>query len=103
MTVGPAVEPSVSWLDDLPDHLSGHQRVLRALVAAAERDARLQTIQVQGSLGRGDADRLSDLLETRVKVELGKHKGKIVVEFASHEDLERIVRAMSPETSGLEP
>ena len=49
------------------------------------------------------ADRLSDLLETRVKVELGKHKGKIVVEFASHEDLERIVRAMSPETSGLEP
>ncbi len=48
------------------------------------------------------ADRLSDLLETRVKVELGKHKGKIVVEFASHEDLERIVRAMSPETSGPE-
>ena len=61
MTVGPAVEPSVSWLDDLPDHLSGHQRVLRALVAAAERDARLRAIQVQGSLGRGDADRLSDL------------------------------------------
>ena len=48
------------------------------------------------------ADRLSDLLETRVKVELGRHKGKIVVEFASHEDLERIVRAMSPETSGPE-
>jgi len=61
MTVGPAVEPSVSWLDDLPDHLSGHQRVLRALVAAAERDARLRAIQVHGSLGRGDADRLSDL------------------------------------------
>jgi ParB family chromosome partitioning protein len=43
------------------------------------------------------ADRLSDLFETRVKVEMGKHKGKIVVEFASPEDLERIVKAMSPE------
>jgi ParB family transcriptional regulator, chromosome partitioning protein len=42
------------------------------------------------------ADRLSDAFETRVKVELGQRKGKIVVEFASLEDLERIVRSMSP-------
>jgi ParB family chromosome partitioning protein len=49
------------------------------------------------------ADRLSDLFETRVKVELGRHKGKIVVEFASLDDLERIVKTMSPpqaETEG---
>jgi ParB family transcriptional regulator, chromosome partitioning protein len=43
------------------------------------------------------ADRLSDLFETRVKVELGRRKGKIIVEFASTEDLERIVNAMSPQ------
>jgi ParB family transcriptional regulator, chromosome partitioning protein len=43
------------------------------------------------------ADRLSDLFETKVKVELGRNKGKIVVEFASIDDLERIVKAMSPE------
>jgi ParB family chromosome partitioning protein len=43
------------------------------------------------------ADHLSDALETRVKVELGKHKGKIVVEFASLDDLQRIVTTMSPE------
>jgi ParB family transcriptional regulator, chromosome partitioning protein len=43
------------------------------------------------------ADRLSDLFETRVKVELGQKKGKIVVEFASIDDLERIVKAMSPD------
>jgi ParB family transcriptional regulator, chromosome partitioning protein len=42
------------------------------------------------------ADRLSDVFETRVKVELGQRKGKIVVEFASLDDLERIVRSMSP-------
>jgi ParB family chromosome partitioning protein len=43
------------------------------------------------------ADRLSDALDTRVKVEVGKQKGKIVVEFASLEDLRRIVTTMSPE------
>ena len=43
------------------------------------------------------ANRLSDAFDTRVKVELGRHKGKIVVEFASLQDLERIVTAMSPE------
>ncbi len=42
------------------------------------------------------ADRLSDIFETRVKVELGQRKGKIVVEFATLDDLERIVRSMSP-------
>ncbi len=42
------------------------------------------------------SDRLSDLFDTRVRVELGRRKGKIVVEFASLEDLERIVAAMAP-------
>jgi ParB family chromosome partitioning protein len=42
------------------------------------------------------ADRLSDVFETRVKVEMGRHKGKIIVEFATPDDLERIVKAMSP-------
>src|SRR5271166_5082625 len=49
------------------------------------------------------ADRLSDLFETRVKVELGRRKGKIVVEFATIDDLERIVKAMSPDLPGQEP
>jgi ParB family transcriptional regulator, chromosome partitioning protein len=48
------------------------------------------------------ADRLSDLFETRVRVELGRRKGKIVVEFATIDDLERIVKAMSPDMSGQE-
>ncbi len=44
------------------------------------------------------AARLSDRLETRVKVDLGKAKGKITVEFASLPDLERIVAILDPET-----
>jgi ParB family transcriptional regulator, chromosome partitioning protein len=42
------------------------------------------------------ADQLSDTFDTRVKVELGRRKGKIVVEFASVDDLERIVGLMAP-------
>jgi ParB family chromosome partitioning protein len=45
---------------------------------------------------RDVADRLSDAFDTRVKVELGQRKGKIVVEFASLDDLERIVKTMTP-------
>jgi ParB family chromosome partitioning protein len=42
-------------------------------------------------------DRLSDYFETRVRVELGRRKGKIVVEFGSIDDLERIVQIMAPD------
>lgn len=45
------------------------------------------------------ASRLSDALDTRVKVELGQRKGKIVVEFASLDDLDRIVKTISPDWS----
>jgi ParB family chromosome partitioning protein len=40
------------------------------------------------------ADRLSDRYETRCSVELGKRKGKITVEFASLDDLRRILALM---------
>jgi ParB family chromosome partitioning protein len=42
------------------------------------------------------ATRLSDRFETRVKVDLGQKKGKITVEFASVEDLERILGTLAP-------
>jgi ParB family chromosome partitioning protein len=37
---------------------------------------------------------LSDHFETRVRVDQGRSKGKITIEFATAEDLERIVQAM---------
>jgi ParB family chromosome partitioning protein len=43
------------------------------------------------------ADKLSDRFDTRVRVELGRRKGKITVEFASVDDLERIVAVMAPQ------
>lgn len=42
------------------------------------------------------SSRLSDRFETRVKVDLGQKKGKVVVEFASIEDLGRILGQLAP-------
>jgi ParB family chromosome partitioning protein len=46
------------------------------------------------------ASRLSDRFDTRVKVELGQKRGKIVVEFASVEDLDRILGQFAPGEQG---
>jgi ParB family chromosome partitioning protein len=48
------------------------------------------------------ADRLSDHFETRVKVELGRTKGKIVIEFATVDDLERIVGLIEKQPDAAE-
>lgn len=39
-------------------------------------------------------EKLSDWLETRAKVDIGKNKGRITIEFASTEDLDRILEVM---------
>jgi ParB family chromosome partitioning protein len=43
------------------------------------------------------SDKLSDAFDTRVRVEIGRRKGRITVEFASVDDLERIVALMAPQ------
>lgn len=45
------------------------------------------------------ATRLSDRFDTRVRVDLGKRKGKITIEFGSVDDLERIVALIDDEKS----
>jgi ParB family chromosome partitioning protein len=42
------------------------------------------------------ADRLSDHFETRVRVDIGRRKGRILIEFATVDDLERIVAMIGP-------
>jgi len=46
------------------------------------------------------AGRLSDMFETKVKVQIGRAKGRIVVEFGSVDDLQRIIGMMAPDISG---
>jgi ParB family chromosome partitioning protein len=42
------------------------------------------------------AEELSDLLETRVQIELGRQRGKLVVQFASMGDLQRVLKLLAP-------
>jgi ParB family transcriptional regulator, chromosome partitioning protein len=77
-----SVEEIVLLREDQPNKSTAQRRVTAKPVAPALRHL---------------SDRLSDLFETKVKVEMGQKKGKIVVEFATIDDLERIVKAMSPD------
>src|SRR5262245_985729 len=46
------------------------------------------------------ADRLSERFDTRVRLDIGRSKGKIVIEFATVDDLERIVGIIGVEGRG---
>jgi ParB family chromosome partitioning protein len=46
-------------------------------------------------------DRLSEKLDTRVTVQVGKSKGKVIIEFATLEDLQRIVDVIDPKQRGM--
>jgi ParB family transcriptional regulator, chromosome partitioning protein len=50
------------------------------------------------------AGRLSERFETRCRVDLGKQKGKVVIEFASLDDLQRILALMErPDLGSADP
>ncbi|AGM10695.1 ParB/RepB/Spo0J family partition protein [Amycolatopsis keratiniphila] len=49
------------------------------------------------------ANRLSDRFDTRVKVDLGRRKGRITLEFGSVDDLERIVALMDQNQANQTP
>jgi ParB family chromosome partitioning protein len=72
--------------------------------------ARVQVRPAMQAPGMVDlAERLSDRLETRVRVQLGKRKGKVLIEFATLDDLQRICDAIGLEQrtvqlpQGVEP
>jgi len=55
------------------------------------KNSKKSTVKGISGGGLAAAELLSDYLDTRVSVETGKGKGKIVIEFAGSEDLQRIV------------
>ena len=73
-------------------------------MAAAEQPAakrRARKISAPGVEELGS--RLSDMFETKVKIQIGRSKGKIVVEFGSVDDLQRIIGVMAPDITGRRP
>lgn len=81
-------------------------RGLEEIVAVGDLKSASQRSQRNRPTAPGLADlaeRLSDRLETRVKVDLGQRKGKITVEFASLDDLRRIIDIMDPRNRNDRP
>jgi ParB family chromosome partitioning protein len=69
-----------------------------AAVGDSTRPRTRRTPTAHPSSGAGDAiaAELADRWDTRVKVQLGAGRGRMVVEFASMDDLQRIVALMGP-------
>ena len=73
-------------------------------MAAAERPTAKRRARNITAPGVEDlAGRLSDAFETKVKIQIGRAKGRVVVEFGSVDDLQRIIGLMAPEITGRRP
>ena len=79
-------------------------RATEELVALAQRGSNRQKAhratpapRVTAPAATELANQLSDAFDTRVRVDIGRRKGRITVEFASIDDLERIVGLMAPQ------
>jgi ParB family chromosome partitioning protein len=72
-------------------------------LAAMEKPKRRTARQTAAANEAADAlaTRLSDRFDTRVRVQMGKTKGKVTVEFATTDDLNRILAVMAPEMEGV--
>jgi ParB family chromosome partitioning protein len=62
-----------------------------AIAGPAKKSAKAKTKVGISGTALASAELLSDYLDTRVSIEQGKGKGKITIEFAGSEDLQRIV------------
>jgi ParB family chromosome partitioning protein len=62
-----------------------------ATMKPTSKSAKKSSVKGVSGAGLAAAELLSDYLDTRVSVESGKGKGKIIIEFAGNEDLQRIV------------
>jgi ParB family transcriptional regulator, chromosome partitioning protein len=78
---------TVRQAEELASRLSGETVGL----ADPEAERRSRSRAVPQAPGVAElADRLSDRLDTRVRVQIGKRKGKVLIEFATLDDLRRI-------------
>ncbi len=76
-------------------------RSTEEIVALGKRDERkpvLRTPRMPSERERELGTQLSDHFDTRVRVNIGRNKGKITIEFASGDDLERIMAILDGRT-----
>ncbi len=79
------------------------EELVSTSVAAPGRSRTKRTGRISAPGADDLAERLSDAFDTKVRVEIGRRKGRIVVEFGSIQDLERIVELIQPTKQGARP
>ena len=67
---------------------------LVALGSKSDKPKKVAPTKAPSPLLKEISDQLGDSLDTRVNIDLGKEKGKITIEFADLEDLQRIAKAI---------
>ena len=67
------------------------EEIIATLKPATDKPKKSSGVKGVSGAGLAAAELLSDYLDTRVSVQTGKGKGKIVIEFSGSEDLQRIV------------
>lgn len=70
------------------------------MMGQVRRPRRTSSPRVPSERALALSESLSDHFDTRVKVALGKNRGRIVIEFAGEEDLDRILAIVNHETIG---
>ena len=89
---------TVRMAEELAQRIKNGEPLLRP-----DERARVRVRPAMQAPGMADlAERLSDRLETRVRVQLGKRKGKVLIEFATLDDLQRICDAIGLEQRSVE-
>jgi ParB family chromosome partitioning protein len=74
-----------------------------AMAAAEQPTAKRRSRRISAPGVEELGSRLSDMFETKVKIQIGRAKGRIVVEFGSVDDLQRIIGVMAPDITGRRP
>lgn len=95
------------------DDPAAQERVAQRVVAEQMSVRAVEELVTLGDVGRGEAPRqrspkpvhpravevadfLSEQLDTRVRVDMGRSRGKITIDFAGSEDLNRLLSVLAP-------
>ncbi|MDO9395215.1 MAG: ParB/RepB/Spo0J family partition protein [Herbiconiux sp.] len=97
----------VDAMNKLADRIVNEDLSVRAAEALASSAPKQSRAKTTAGTKRGHLDeigeRLGDRLNTRVRVSLGRSKGQIVIDFATIQDLNRILSELGEESFGAEP
>jgi ParB family transcriptional regulator, chromosome partitioning protein len=88
----PSAPPAISFQEEIPEELEEQGGTTTGPTGLGVRRTPPKKLPEPGVLELEDL--LSTYLNTRVKVDIQNRRGRLVVEFATLEDLERIYRAM---------